>query len=197
MKLLSEKYFADYEVREIPDGTGRKELVYIGNTYNVDIPLEKHTRQKRMFVIMAVISVLLFLTAMLQNVESNRAGAVTAALGIVTVIPLFVTCYGCVISLFKKECMTRSEYIESSMFIKFGSFLTAFLSYVEFVWRVVSGIGRIRSEFFRLEIAVMAIWLCMGMIMSLIWVMEIRTKYVVQNRYGGIIHQEHFKRRNQ
>lgn len=195
MKPLSKKYFADYEVRDTPGGN--REFVYIGNTYSADIPEKRHKKQKQIFAIMAAVEVLLFFITTMQNVESNRAGAATATFGIVTVIPLFATCYGCIISLFKKDCMTRADYIESSMFIKFGAFFVACLSYMEFVWRIALILNGSRSEMAGMEIVVAVMWLLMGIIISFIWVTEVRTKYVIHNRYGGIIHQEHFKKRNQ
>ena len=192
MKPVSKKVFADYEMARRGDGNGRT-LVYIGNTYTADIPEIKYIKRKRLFAVMLLICVVLFAVANLQPVESNMGGPI-ASIGVITVLPLFLACYGCISGIFKKMTMTRGDYIENSMFIKFGAFFVAIIGYVECVWRIIF-INSGSSNRLDGELTVLALWLLTGIIASAVWGMEISTKYIVRNRYGSIIQQEHFRKR--
>lgn len=176
------------------DGTITRKLVYIGNTYSANIPEEKYRRRKVLFALLSACCVLLFLLANLQNTQSNIAG-ILPAFGIIAVIPLFVQCYGCICGLWKKRVMTRTDYVEHSMMVKFGGFLTAALACLNFVWHSVFLIDTALPDSRGKEALVTVFWLAIAAVSLFLWITELRTEYVVRNRYGTVIHQEHFKRR--
>lgn len=194
MKPWSKKYFADYEERAIPGGAGKKELVYNGNTWQIQFPPEKLKKRKILFIAMAAVCIALFVAITLQNVESNREGAI-ASISIATVIPMFVLVYGCLYSLTQKETMTKMQHMESVMLIRFGSFFTAFMGYLEGIWHIIALKGGALTENSVIEAVLACGWCAIGVVATVLWVIEMRTKYVVRNKYGGIIHQTHFKRR--
>lgn len=194
MKPWSKKYFADYEEREIPGGDGKKELVYNGNTWQIQLPYEKQKKRKILFVAMATVCIVLFAAITLQNVESNREGAI-ASISIATVIPMFVLTYGCLYGLAQKETMTEAQHMESVMFIRFGSFFTAFMGCLEGIWHIIALRGGALTENPSMEAVLTCGWFAIAVVATILWVLEMRTKYVVRNKYGGIMHQTHLKRR--
>jgi len=143
---------------------------------------------------MAAVCIALFAAITLQNAESNREGAI-ASISIATVIPMFVLAYGCLYSLAQKETMTKMQYMESVMLIRFGSFFTAFMGYLEGIWHIIALKGGALTENPGMEAVLACGWSAIGVAATVLWVIEMRTKYVVRSKYGGIIHQTHFKRR--
>lgn len=194
MKPWSKKYFADYEEKKTPGGDGKKELVYNGNTWQIQLSPKKLKRRKILFVSMAAVGIALFVAITLQNVESNREGAI-ASVSIATVIPMFVLVYGCLYSLVQKETMTKMQHMESVMLIKFGAFFTAFMGYLEGIWHIIALKGGVLTENPGMEAVLACGWCAIGVIMTVLWVIEMQTKYVVRNKYGAIIDQTHFSRR--
>lgn len=196
MKIRSKKYFQDYEIREIEDQEGKikRELVYIGNTYCVSMTEKKYRRKKLLSAWTSVCCMALFLLANLQDTQSNIEGALPA-FGVIAVIPLFVLCCGCVCGLWKKKIMTRADYAETSMMVKFGGFFTAALAGLNFVWHGIFLVKTASSQDMGKEAAVAAFWLAMLGLSLGLWIAEMRTEYVIRNRYGAVIHQEHWKRR--
>ena len=195
LKPLSKKYFQDYEMQETVDQDGKTErkLVYIGNTWSACLPVEKYRRKKVVSAVLSACCVLLFLLANLQNTKSNIEG-ILPAFGIIVVIPLFVLCYGGIGGLWKKSIMTRAEYVESSMTIKFGGFFTAALAILNFVWHAIFLMKSASPEMGGLEGVVTVLWLVMSGLALFLWIAELQTKYVVRNQYGAVIHREHFTR---
>lgn len=196
MKLLSKKYFEDYEIQEKPDETGKmsRQLVYVGDTYSVCLPEEKYRKRKKIFAILSALCAALFPVVNLQNTESNIVG-ILPAFGVIVVIPLFVLCYGCICGLWKKPVMTRGDYVEHSMMVKFGGFLTAALGLLNTVWHGSFLIGSALPESRGKELFVTVLWFILTVISALLWVTEFRTEYIIRNKYGAVVHQEHFKRR--
>lgn len=192
MKPVSKKFFSDYEVAEGTDGNGRV-LVYIGNTYTADMPKARYIKRRRIFAAMMLLCVVLFAAAGLLPVESNMKGPM-ASFNILVVLPLFLGCYGAIAGMFKKITLTRGDFLESSMFLKFGAFLAGLLAFVEGIWHIFFIIGGSAGDFAG-ELWVAVLWLIIGSLEAAVWAMELSTKYIVRNRYGSIIHQDHFKKR--
>ena len=196
MKPFSKRYFQDFETQTKLDGKGRprQELVYIGNTYTALMPEAALRRRKRVRLILAVLCAAAFVAANNVNVASNRRG-VLAALGILIVIPLFLVCYSCVCGLRKPQTLRRTEYIETSMFLKFGSFFSGVLGVVLLVWHGVYAARNALPGELGGEVFVTAAWGVLAGCCVFLWITELRTEYRVRNREGNVIHKEHFKRR--
>ena len=156
---LSKRYFDDFEVEVTLDSRGRakRNLVYIGDTYTALVPDAVFRRRKWSFLLLAVLCAGIFVGANSVNVSSNREG-VLAALGVLAVIPLFLVCYACVYRLCKPPTLQRMEYIEASMFLKFGGFLLALLGIVLFVWHGVFSLRHALPSEMGRELSVTAAW---------------------------------------
>lgn len=195
VKPLSKKYFQDYEMQETvgKDGKTERKMVYIGNTWSVCLPAEKYRKKKAVSAVLSVCCALFFLLANLQDTRSNIEGMLPA-FGIIVVIPLFVLCYGCICGLWKKSVMTRADYVEYSMAIKFGGFFTTVLAALNFVWHGIFLVKSASPESRGMEGTVTVLWLVLFASSLFLWVAELRTEYVVRNRYGAVIHREHFRK---
>ena len=192
---LSKRYFDDFEVEVTLDSRGRakRNLVYIGDTYTALVPDAVFRRRKWSFLLLAVLCAGIFVGANSVNVSSNREG-VLAALGVLAVIPLFLVCYACVYRLCKPPTLQRMEYIEASMFLKFGGFLLALLGIVLFVWHGVFSLRHALPSEVGRELSVTAAWGLMAGSARYLWIAELTTEYCQRNREGAVIHREHFKR---
>ncbi|MCI9297151.1 MAG: hypothetical protein HFI10_06860 [Lachnospiraceae bacterium] len=197
MKALSKRYFQDYEMQENfgKDGNIKRELIYIGNTYSAAMPEKRWRRKKAVFAVLSICCIVLFLAANLQDTRSNIVG-ILPAFGVIVVIPLFVLCCGCICGIRKKQTMTRAEFVEYSMMIRFGGFLTTVLGCLNFLWHgkflmrdaLPGGLGK--------EAAVIVMWLLLTLLGGFLWIAEMRTEYIVRNRYGTVLHQEHLRRKD-
>ena len=121
-------------------------------------------------------------------------GAAGAALGVLAIIPVFLVCYACVYRLCKPPTLQRMEYIEASMFLKFGGFLLALLGIVLFVWHGVFSLRHALPSEVGRELSVTAAWGLMAGSAIYLWIAELTTEYCQRNREGAVIHREHFKR---
>lgn len=195
-QLLSKKYFQDYEIKESAgeNGERKRKLIYIGDTYSANMSEKDWRRKKVVSAVLALCCTALFLLANLQSTQSNIEG-ILPAFGVIVVIPLFGLVYGCVCGLWKKRVMRRSEHAEHSMMIKFGGFFAAALGLFNFVWHGIFLFRRALPENEGAEAAVTILWLIFTVIAAGLWVLELRTEYIVRNRYGTVLHKEHFKRR--
>ena len=189
---LSKRYFDDFEVEVTLDSRGRakRNLVYIGDTYTALVPDAVFRRRKWSFLLLAVLCAGIFVGANSVNVSSNREG-VLAALGVLAVI---LVCYACVYRLCKPPTLQRMEYIEASMFLKFGGFLLALLGIVLFVWHGVFSLRHALPSEVGRELSVTAAWGLMAGSAIYLWIAELTTEYCQRNREGAVIHREHFKR---
>lgn len=192
---LAKRYFDDFEVRTVLGKTGKpkREYLYIGDTYTAQLTEDVWRRRKKVFFALASFCAVVFIGANSINVASNRRG-VLAALGILIVIPLFLVCYACVYRLRKSGTLRRTEYIEVSMFLKFGACFTSVLGFMLFVWHAAIAMSGIRLGETVGEWCVTVAWGAVAASSLYLWIVELRTHYCHRNREGNIIQNEHFKR---
>ena len=174
---LSKRYSDDFEVEVTLDSRGRakRNLVYIGDTYTALVPDAVFRRRKWSVLRLAVLCAGILVGANRVNVSSNREG-VLAALGVLAVIPLFLVCYACVYRLCKPPTLQRMEYIEASMFLKFGGFLLALLGIVLFVWHGVFSLRHALPSEMGRELSVTAAWGLMAGSAMYLWIAALQTE---------------------
>lgn len=192
---ISKRYWDDFEVKTELNSKGKpkRKLVYIGDTYTALVPETVFRRRKITFLLTSILCALVFVSANCVNVSSNRQGLL-AALGILIVIPLFLVCYACICRLRKARSLRRGEYIETSMFLKFGSFFTAALGLVLFLWHGIFVLRSALPSELSKELFVTCAWGILAGCSVYLWVAEITTEYRQHNREGNTIQKEHFKR---
>ncbi|MCD8014713.1 MAG: hypothetical protein LUG99_16385 [Lachnospiraceae bacterium] len=79
MASRQEKHFKNYEFKQVPraSGKGYKNVYkYIGDYYTWDIPTQGLRRERQCFVLLEVISLILYFGAAVQNAEQNRLAIV-------------------------------------------------------------------------------------------------------------------------
>ncbi len=191
----AKRYFDDFEVRTVlgKNGKPKREYHYIGDTYTAQLTGEAWRRRKGVFLALAALCAAVFVGANSVNVASNRQG-VLAALGILIVIPLFLVCYACVYRLRKGAALQRTEYIEISMFLKFGGCFTGLLGCALFVWHAAFALTGAQPGEVAGEWGVTAAWGALAASGLYLWIAELRTRYCRRNREGNVIQHEHFKR---
>lgn len=192
---MAKRYFDDFEVRTVlgKNGKTKRELIYIGDTYTAQVSDQVYQRRKWVFLALATLCAAVFVGANSVNVASNRQGML-AALGILIVIPLFLVCYACVCRLRKPRTLQRMQYIETSMFLKFGAFFSGLLGLGLFVWHSVFALVGAQPGELAGEAFVAAAWGVLAGSCIYLWIAELRTEYRQCNREGNVIRKEHFKR---
>lgn len=191
----AKRYFDDFEVRTVlgSNGKTKREFIYIGDTFTALVPEPVYRRRKKLGFALSLLCAAIFLVANSVNVASNRQG-VLAALGILIVIPLFLVCYSCACRLRKGLTLQRTEYVETSMFLKFGAFFAGVLGIVLFVWHGVWALGSTLPGERGGEIFVTLAWGVLAACAVYLWIREVTTEYRQRNREGNVIQKEHFRR---
>lgn len=191
----AKRYFDDFEVRTVlgKNGKPKRELIYIGDTFTALVPEPLYQRRKKLFFALAILCAVIFVAANGVNVSSNRQG-VLAGLGILMVIPLFLVCYSCACRLRKGLTLQRMEYVETSMFLKFGAFFAGVLGIVLFVWHGVWTLGSALPGERGGEVFVTLAWGILAASTVYLWIREVTTEYRQCNREGNVIQKQHFKR---
>lgn len=191
----AKRYFDDFEVRTVlgKNGKPKRELIYIGDTFTALVPEPVYQRRKKLFFALAILCAVIFVAANGVNVSSNRQGLL-AGLGILMVIPLFLVCYSCACRLRKGLTLQRAEYVETSMFLKFGAFFAAVLGIVLFVWHGIWALGSALPGERGGEVFVTLAWGILAACSVYLWIREVTTEYRQRNREGNVIQKQHFKR---
>lgn len=191
----AKRYFDDFEIRTVlgKNGKPKREYLYIGDTYTAQLADGAWRRRKGVFFALAALCAVVFVGANSVNVASNRQG-VLAALGILIVIPLFLVCYACVYRMRKGRALRRTEYIEASMFLKFGACFASALGCVLFFWHAAFALTEARPGEVASEWCVTAAWGALAASSLYLWIAELQTRYCHRNREGNVIQHEHFKR---
>lgn len=128
--MLAKRYFKNYRMIEIPDsdreGKVVKKLVYFGDYHVCELSEKQQLRQKTVFMFLSVIADVLLIFGLTRNIPENRAG-VSAALGLLSLIPLFFLTAGSICNLSLTAKITENEYRESRLYIRYGAVGTAIL----------------------------------------------------------------------
>lgn len=191
----AKRYFDDFEVQTVlgKNGKSKRQLVYIGDTYTPQLSEGTFRLRKKLFFALALVCAAMFVLSNGINVASNRYGLL-AALGVLEVIPLFLVVYSCIYRLRKPQTLQRTEYVEASMFLKFGAFFSSLLGSVLFVWHLVFALGNALPQEAAGEALVCTGWGVMAGCSIYLWIAELRTAYIQRDRDGEIVRREHFKR---
>lgn len=191
----AKRYFDDFEVRTVlgANGKPRREFIYIGDTFTALVPEPAYQRRKRRYFALALLCAVIFVAANSVNVSSNRQGLL-GGLGILMVIPLFLVVYSCACRLRKGITLQRTEYVETSMFLKFGAFFAGGLGIVLFVWHGVHTLGSALPGEQGGELFVTLAWGVLAASAVYLWIREVTTEYRQRNREGNVIQKQHFRR---
>lgn len=138
MSISAKKHFRNYKVVDELDENGKVKQVlrYFGDTYARDLPPAQRTKQKRLFLTMAVLADAAYLLASTRNIAGTRGGP-SAGFTLGMLIPLFFLTAGSVNNALAKPEMTRNEYNETTLFLRFGGAVSAVLGAVLAVWQAV------------------------------------------------------------
>lgn len=124
---------------EEPDGKGgtKKTLRYFGNYHCCELDEAAAAAQKRKFLVVTLAADVLFVLGITRNIPGNRDG-ISAALGLLTGIPLFFLTLGSFHNLSRRQNLTENEYRESRLYIRYGALGAAFVAAATFIFQIIS-----------------------------------------------------------